>query len=256
MDILRRELTAFYASQHLERETLPGDVLASCRSRVESMVGVSNACAVVTDAAADRCWIYGGTFAAHIGVGPDRLGCELPSSDEDVIYANIHPEDIVEKRMLEYEFFRRVDTLPVSEKMHLKASCRLRISGADGTYRTVANSTQVLNLSPAGKIWLILCCYDLDSDPIYKGNIEARIVDNHSATTELLSFADARANVLSPREKEVLLLFRRGLASIQIAAALQISINTVNRHRQNILAKLSVANSVEAIVAAESMRLL
>ena len=110
--------------------------------------------------------------------------------------------------------------------MHLKASCRLRISGADGTYRTVANSTQVLNLSPAGKDWLILCCYDLDSDPIYKGNIEARIVDNHSATTELLSFADARANVLSPREKEVLLLIRRGLASKQIAAALQISINT------------------------------
>ena len=101
-----------------------------------------------------------------------------------------------------------------------------------------------------------LCCYDLDTDPVYKGNIEARIVDNHSATSELLSFADARANVLSPREKEVLRQIRRGLASKQIAAALRISINTVNRHRQNILAKLSVANSVEAIVAAESMRLL
>ncbi len=37
---------------------------------------------------------------------------------------------------------------------------------------------------------------------------------------------------------------------------LNISKNTVDRHRQNILEKLSVANTYEAIAAAEAMSLL
>ena len=51
-------------------------------------------------------------------------------------------------------------------------------------------------------------------------------------------------------------LIQQGRASKQIAAALGISVNTVNRHRQNIISKLSVGNSVEAITAAKAMRLL
>ena len=49
---------------------------------------------------------------------------------------------------------------------------------------------------------------------------------------------------------------RKGLSSKEIAAALYISVNTVNRHRQNILEKLSVGNSIEACRAAELMKLL
>ena len=51
-------------------------------------------------------------------------------------------------------------------------------------------------------------------------------------------------------------LIREGKASKQIAAILGISVNTVNRHRQNIIEKLSVGNSIEAITAATAMKLL
>lgn len=62
--------------------------------------------------------------------------------------------------------------------------------------------------------------------------------------------------MLSDREKEVLKLIRDGRPSKQIADMLGISIHTVNRHRQNIIAKLSVGNSIEAVTAAVAMKLL
>ena len=72
----------------------------------------------------------------------------------------------------------------------------------------------------------------------------------------VFSFSDRRSHILTDREKEILLLIKEGKLSKQIADILEISIHTVNRHRQNILEKLSVGNSIEAVMAAESMRLI
>ena len=69
---------------------------------------------------------------------------------------------------------------------------------------------------------------------------------------------DMRNNekILSAREKQVLNLIDKGLISKEIAAALSISINTVSRHRQEILSKLQVKNSIEACRIAKDLKLL
>jgi len=54
---------------------------------------------------------------------------------------------------------------------------------------------------------------------------------------------------LTQRELEILQLIQRGLLSKEIAHKLCISIHTVNIHRQNLLHKLGVQNSIEAINA-------
>ncbi|ULT24190.1 helix-turn-helix transcriptional regulator [Sphingobacterium sp. E70] len=54
-------------------------------------------------------------------------------------------------------------------------------------------------------------------------------------------------DVMSVREREVLRCIRAGMSSKDIAEKLTLSVNTVNRHRQNILQKLRVRNSHEAI---------
>lgn len=72
---------------------------------------------------------------------------------------------------------------------------------------------------------------------------------------ETLSLKQETNSILSEREKEILELIRKGMRSKEIASELHISINTVNRHRQNILSKLSVSNSIEACRAAEIMKL-
>ena len=62
--------------------------------------------------------------------------------------------------------------------------------------------------------------------------------------------------VLSVRERQVLTLIDRGQTSKQIADVLSISINTVSRHRQEILAKLRVKNSIEACRVAKDLKVI
>lgn len=255
MDILRKELNAIYASQRLDQEHLSHDEIDAARQLAEAVVKIDRGCAVVTDAASDHCYVYPGKFGGILGFA-DAEPFEVESSDEDEIYELIHPEDLVDKRFLEYEFFKLVTALNGDERLSRKATCRLRMKDRTGRYRYVNNSTQVIGLSPAGKIWLILCRYEISADQNTCANIEPRIVDTATGLVAELEFDARRRQVLSEREKEILTLIRDGKPSKQIADALGISINTVNRHRQNIIAKLSVGNSIEAVTAATAMKLL
>lgn len=260
MDILRKELNSIYAGQHLEYEHLDGAVLQCCKEKAASVVSVNNACCVITDASADKCFIYAGILAKILGFSDETdensLYRELNSSDEDIIYNRIHPEDLVEKRMLEYSFFKYVDQLVDDEKLKYLASCRIRIRGRNGEYIYINNTTQVMRLSPNGRIWLILCCYELAPDQSLSADISPKIINNHTGEIQALRLGEKRNRILTDREKEILRLIQEGKASKQIADVLGISINTVNRHRQNILEKLSVGNSHEAVMAASAMRLL
>lgn len=257
MDILRKELNSIYSSQHLDNEPLNQADVEECKASAKTIATINNACSIVTDAASDHCYLFAGAIAHLLGLTDEySLYAEIKSSDEDLIYNRLHPEDLVEKRMLEYEFFKFVDPMPPEEKTSYKATCRIRIKGRDGKYVMIDNSTQVLRPSPNGKIWLILCCYDLASDQEHPNGINPRIKNNRSGEIINLSLSEKKQRILSAREKEILLLIKDGKPSKQIADILSISIHTVNRHRQNILEKLSVGNSVEAIMAASAMKLL
>jgi two-component system, NarL family, response regulator NreC len=54
-------------------------------------------------------------------------------------------------------------------------------------------------------------------------------------------------DALTEREREVLILIAQGLSNQQIADQLVISIKTVNRHRENIMAKLNLHSRVELV---------
>lgn len=258
MDILRKELDRIYQSQNLDAEYLDEGRITACKEIASNVASATGGCCVITDAARDYCYLYAGGLSSLIGLdGAPDLYREIGSSDEDVIYTRLHPEDLVEKRMLEYEFFRFVDPLPPSEKKKYKATCRIRVRDREGNYIFIDNSTQIIEPSPGGKIWLILCCYDLS--PLQKGmpeGINAHIKNNHTGEITELAFGEKKSHILSDREKEILRLVSEGKLSKQIAGILGISVNTVNRHRQNILEKLSVVNSYEAITAARAMGLL
>lgn len=257
MDILRKELNEIYSSQALDREHLDRARLDDLRATVRGMADISGGCCVITDASNDTCHVYGGSLARMMGWAEgNAMYRVLDSSDEDFIYNCLHPEDLPEKRLLEYEFFKRVDNLSGPEKIEFKATCRIRIKDRSGRYVWVNNSTQILQPSLLGKIWLILCTYELASDQSAADNIAPCIRNSTTGEITVLSFRDRKSRILSQREKEILALIKDGKSSKMIADELNISINTVNRHRQNILEKLSVANSFEAIAAAESMGLL
>ncbi len=257
MDVFRKELDAFYESQKLGQENLDSSLLTDCMRKVAIATEIDSDCRVITDASADVCYIYGGKFSYLLGLTDSvPYSQEVASSDEDEIYNRIHPEDLVDKRMLEYEFFKFIDSAPNDKKTNYKATCRLRLKNRDGDYMCASNSTQVLRLSPAGKVWLILCCYDLAHDQGSFEGIAPEIINMSTGEIRRLHLTERRSHILTEREKEILNLIKAGKLSKEIADILGISIHTVNRHRQNILEKLSVGNSIEAVMAASVMKLL
>lgn len=257
MDILRKELDEIYRLQALNPADLPTGEIEQALSLASSLIKVTDGSAVITDAASNHCYVYSGSLGRMMGISDsDSSFFEADSSDEDVIYSRIHPEDIVDKRFLEYEFFKYTNNINPLDKRHFEARCRIRMKDGRGEYRVVDNSTRLVTLSPEGKIWLILCTYCLSTDISFENGIRPCIIDTHSGYIISFSFGYRRNQILSEREKQVLLLIKAGKPSKQIADILNISINTVNRHRQNILEKLSVGNSVEAVTAATLMKLI
>lgn len=257
MDVLRKELNEIYRQQHLEQEDLPEAVIKQALMDVATFTAISQSCTVLTDIAHDKSWIFPCTFSEHIGIRKGNSVClEVASSDEDIIYTRMHPEDLVDKRMLEYKLLNYTESLNRTDKTLCKALCRIRILDENGVYLWVDNTTQILQLSPAGRMWLFLCTYRYAESNEPTEGIQARIINNRTGEIQLFSFSDNRQEILTSREKEILLLIKQGMLSKEIAAKLHISINTVNRHRQNILQKLSVNNFMEAVNAATVMRLL
>lgn len=257
MDILQKELKTFYESRQLHKEQLDTSKVQYFRDKIGFMAAVNNACYVITDAHADTCFVDAGSFARILGITSDSVFHKCYNSgDEDVIYNRIHPEDLVEKRMLEYDFFRYIDRMPATDKLHHTACCRFRIRNCKNEYFYVSNTTRILSLSPNGKVWLILCSYMLSPNQTPSSDIEPRIINNITGQIQPLQLSLRRNSVLTDREKQVLRLIQSGKLSKEISDILQISVNTVNRHRQDILQKLSDNNSIEAVNAAREMRLM
>jgi DNA-binding NarL/FixJ family response regulator len=76
---------------------------------------------------------------------------------------------------------------------------------------------------------------------IYPGTVRA-LLREHLQT---LADGEEPRDALSPREQEVVKLVAEGHTTEEIAAALVVSPRTVERHRENILAKLGLRNRVE-----------
>ena len=74
-----------------------------------------------------------------------------------------------------------------------------------------------------------------------KGDIQPTLIDKQQF------YPDPAANVFTRREKEILLWLCEGLSTKQIAAKLNISENTMNNHRKNMMTKCNVKNVAELI---------
>ena len=102
------------------------------------------------------------------------------------------------------------------------------------------------------KVWEFLDTLPEEEKLAYKYIYELRVLEKGKYIrmiyqTRLLAIESATDALLTPREREILALAKEGMFSKEISEKLNISIHTVNRHRQNILEKLQVDNIIEAI---------
>lgn len=257
MDVLQKEIDEVYATQSIARETLDRSIVEQHRSFIHSLTKINGGCAVISDLSTRKSYVVVHPWAHFLGLSPEEAALSvIDSMDEDCIYRLIHPEDLVEKRLMEYKFFQKTFSMSAEERLKYRGRCRLRMKNGEGSYKYIDNLVQILENTPSGDVWLILCLYSLSADQRSEQGIYATITHMEQGTVDTLSLSEEHRTILSEREKEILRCIRKGMSSKEIAATLYISVNTVNRHRQNILVKLSVGNSIEACRAAELMKLL
>lgn len=121
-----------------------------------------------------------------------------------------------------------------------------------GSYISVLHRIFYVSMPANDTLWLALCLYSPLAFDIPAKCMIVNSIDGHA--TELEEHNNDK--ILSKREKQVLKLINKGLMSKEIAEMLSISIYTVNRHRQEILSKLQVKNSIEACRIAKDLKLI
>ena len=214
-----------------------------------------NSIAVLSDLRSNRSYIYNGALAKVLGFSESNASEEIESIWEDEIYARVHPEDLANRHLLELYFFHLIRKTPIAQRSNFRTHSVIRMQNSVGEYIPILHRTFYQQSSSNGSLWLALCLYNFATDIDIRQGF-CGIIQN-TATGEVIHLDSKSSNdILSSRESQVLALIEQGLASKEIANRLIISKNTVDRHRQNIMEKLRVNNSIEAIRVAKSLKLL
>lgn len=229
------------------------NVLERRMALARTIAETENGIAVLSDFEKETSYIYSGRLGEKLGLGKSVM--KASSAFEEQIFNLIPSKELVERHVLELRFLQLQKTLPISERPCYNTICTLHflVPGHDSI--PILHRTYYLESLFNGSIWLSLCIYTpfVESD---KSAIHS-IVNNQTGEV-LLSETYKRLDkhMLSPREKTVLSLLSKGRSSKQIADILHISVNTVYRHRQNILASLQVSNTAEAVEIALRLHLI
>jgi len=188
-----------------------------------------------------------GSFAVFLS---DRFGhyyyvTEYIEPPQELNIENlVHPDDLEVVRRIDKKVWEFLDTLPEEEKLTYKYIYEMRVLDR-GKYVRMIYQTRLL----AFKDDNFLAMGMIDLAPEQSANTSVRFQIKNCLTDEVVPFVIESATdvLLTPREREILALAKEGMFSKEISEKLNISIHTVNRHRQNILEKLQVDNIIEAI---------
>ncbi|WP_294296350.1 response regulator transcription factor [uncultured Chryseobacterium sp.] len=207
---------------------------------------IENSVAVLSDMQADKSFVYFSETADELGLDSGKNPKIIDSIWEEDILKKIHPEDKLKKYIHELRFFNMLKEIDFRDKAKFSVSSVLKMKDKEGRYRFIRHRMFYFYSPDNLKLRFALCLYNialnqsahLSSEFLIINAVKGEIVAEDKLTYK---------NVLSARELQILKLVGEGLTSKEIAQMLSISINTVSRHRQNILEKLKVKNSVKAV---------
>ncbi|MCX8534275.1 response regulator transcription factor [Chryseobacterium luquanense] len=209
---------------------------------------LENGIAILSDLKNNRSYIYSGKLADELQIFQKKDAQEIESIWEDELFNKLNPEDILQKHVLELQFFQMMKTIPFEKRSDFCVMSRLRILNSS---QSLIHKMFYFSNSNQNNVELALCLYHFNffQDQSYFG-----MIVNTSNGAIIHQTESENSTFLSLREKEILKMIQQGKKSKEIAEILFISINTVNRHRQNILEKMRVSNTTEACTMASNLK--
>lgn len=230
-------------------------LLESTKTYARAYARATEGVGVVSDFHNSVCYIYAGKFGQYFFGLPEYLE-DYETAFENVIFDRVVKEDLLERHILELSFIAYLKNVPANQKSEYLASCFLRIyNERRSDTMQILHTTRYLNCLSNGSIWCGLCTYS--PFPQTSHGLNGGIVNTYTGiTVNKEEYRQSNNNLLSKRQKEILGFLAKGLGSKQIAEYLNISFNTVNRHRQDILSVLRVKNTVAAVEIGIKMNLI
>lgn len=247
IDKLNQELF----KQDFSEEGLYSEELNSYQHIACNYARMEKAIAVLSDMHANASYIFYGGFSKVLGMQPTSYN-KVYSIWEEEILKQIHPDDLSEKYLQELRFFHFIKHLPKNKRADYYLLHKLRMRDASGSYIPVLHRLFYISIPSHNSVRLALCLYN----PLVIDIPHKSMVVNSTNGQVIVLGEQNDSKILSVREKQVLRLIDKGMSSKDIAKLLSISINTVSRHRQEILSKLQVRNSIEACRTAKDLRLI
>ena len=248
IDILNRE----FSGQDFAKGQPYAEMLDMYRDLACSYARIENAIAVLSDLRTGSSYIYYGGFSRTLGIDKSGKEDELSSIWEDEIFRLIHPDDLSAKHLQELRFYHFMKHRPKRERRDYYLASELRMKNATGDYIPVLHRMFYIQVPCGDTFWLAMCLYapllfDIPGQCVIINSVNGNV-------TELEKHDSSR--ILSVRERQVLDLIDKGQTSKGIAETLSISVHTVSRHRQEILGKLQVKNSIAACRVAKNLKLI
>ncbi len=235
-------------NQDFTETNLTQDLLDKYKQIAEGYSITENSIAVLSDMGSNKSWIYYSSFAESIGLD-DKMN-KIDSIWEKHILDRLHPEDFMNKHLHELSFFHFMKKQ--GKEPHYYLAHKLRMKNSKGEYIPVLHRLFYAHSSSGSDFRLALCLYNPFAFQLPCNCVVINTKNGESFPLEQIP----DLKILSKRETEVLNLIDKGYSSQDIALQLFISKNTVSRHRQEILAKLQVKNSIEACRIAKALGIL
>ncbi|MFD2966300.1 response regulator transcription factor [Sphingobacterium bambusae] len=244
--LLSDTLLTQHFSPMLKPNNNDDQILEHYKRLAASYVTIENSLVVLSDFVSDKSYIYTGTFGEVFGFDPGIS--DIASAFERFIFDSVHPDDLLERHGLELSFLQFQKAVPSHERPKFTSRCKIRMKTANGSYVLINHRMQYMESFANGNIWLAFCIYAPCIEKSTVSGIDGHILNEETGTAQSISeLKTARKEFLTKRETEVIQLLAQGLTSKEIASRLNMALYTTFRHRQNILKKLNVKNTTEAV---------
>lgn len=233
---LRRKLSDKLLLESNDRQPLP----ASLTDYINGIASHQGALAVLSHMSLHQNYVWYGAFASTLGIsGTD--GVAMPTIFEEEILQLIHPDDLTDKFINELAFLHHLQSSPVSRRKLWHFESHIRMRRTDGSFIDTKHLIYYF-YNGNNDIEMALCLFM----PLV-GTLPSKAIAVNNSTGIFTPLNTPANPLLSPRETEILNMIQLGMSTATIAATLHLSAYTVSRHRQNIIARLQVRNTTEAV---------
>lgn len=246
-------LEKLWLQQHISDCDIDYNIWSQKRELIKQMSRISHSCLFTVD-------VYKGTydFASESFsdiFGYNRTWIKNIENEGDLLEDRIHPADRDKMLDIQIKHSQFIYSRPVDRRNDYKNTYQFRVLNANGKYINVTSNQRVIQTDKNGKAWIVMGIMDISHDQTSSDvKYSACNIKTGEIVTNKILFGNDIS--LTQREIEILQMISNGLLTKEIANKLHLSIHTVNNHRKNILKKIEVDNSIEAINYAKNTGLI